>query len=332
MPSDTTPARRIGLVIYPGFKTLEATGPLSVLHYANEHLRAAGRDGGYEVTVMAPEPGPIRSDTLMSLEATAPLPQADLPGTVFIVGAAGIEEALRREDALVRWCLRHGRQAERFAAFCTGSYFLAAAGLLDRQRAATHWNYAARLKHLFPDVEVDADAIFVQSGNLWTSAGVTAAIDLTLAFVEQDYGRDIALRVARDMVMYLKRPGGQSQFSTVLTGQMSGASGMADVCTWASLSLERPMTLDDLAARAGMSVRSFTRAFTAEVDVSPMAWLEGVRCDRARTLLLDGNLSVKAVAARAGFSSDEQMRKVFRRRFSLSPSEYRARFSTTQGG
>ncbi|GGG61218.1 AraC family transcriptional regulator [Salipiger pallidus] len=330
MSAQDTPARRIGLVIYPGFKTLEATGPLSVLHYANEHLRVAGRPTGYDVTVMAPRPGHVPSDTLVSLEATEALPQGDLPNTVFIAGAAAIEDALEREADLVRWCRRHWREADRFAALCTGSFFLAAAGLLDGKPAATHWNYAERLAQLFPEVQVDADAIFVQSGSLWTSAGVTAAIDLSLAFVEQDHGRDIALRVARDMVMYLKRPGGQSQFSTVLTGQMSGASGVADVRSWASLNLEQPMTLDDLATRAGMSVRSFTRAFTAEVGLSPMAWLEQVRSDRARTLLLDGDLPLKAIAQRAGFRSDEQMRKVFRRRFSLSPRDYRARFTTSR--
>ncbi|WP_235856029.1 AraC family transcriptional regulator [Mesobaculum littorinae] len=191
------PVCRVGLVVYPGFKTLEATGPLSVLRYANEHLRAAGQAGGYEVTVMAPEPGHVPSDTLMTLDATAPLPEGDLPGTVFVAGAAGIEAALEREAALVSWCRRNAPRTDRFAALCTGSFFLAAAGLLDGKTAATHWNYADRLRQIFPQVTVDADAIFLRHGNLWTSAGVTAAIDLSLAFVEQDYGRDIALRVAR---------------------------------------------------------------------------------------------------------------------------------------
>lgn len=331
LDNETCTARRsIGLVIYPGFKTLEATGPLSVLHYANEHLRAAGQAGGYDVTIMAPLPGHIRSDTLMSLEATSALPDAALPDTIFIVGAAQIEEALAREELLLHWCRRHASKAKRFAALCTGSFFLAAAGLLDGRRAATHWNYAARLQQLFPEVEVDPDAIFVQSGALWTSAGVTAAIDLSLAFVEQDHGRDIALRVARDMVMYLKRPGGQSQFSSLLTGQMAGASGMADIRTWISLNMDQAMTLDDMAGQAGMSLRSFTRAFTADTGVSPMNFLETLRCERAKTLLLDSDLPLKTVAFRAGFSSDEQMRKVFRRRFSLAPRDYRARFSTSR--
>ncbi|WP_052262021.1 GlxA family transcriptional regulator [Leisingera sp. ANG-M1] len=320
--------RSVALVIYPGFKALEAIGVLTVLSYAGRHLDLSRLNGGYDVTIMAPEPGPVCSDTLMSLEAGAGLPREAPLGTVFIVGAQDIETVLTREAELVGWCRRRGFEAERFAALCTGSFILAAAGLLDGRKAATHWNYAARLQKLFPVVDVDADAIFVQDGPLWTSAGVTAAIDLALAFVEQDFGRDIALRVARDMVMYLKRPGGQSQFSTMLTGQMSGSAGMRDIRTWLSMRSDQPMTLDAMAAQANMSVRSFTRAFAAECGVTPMAYLEGLRCDRAKTLLLDTDLPMKTVAFRSGFSSDEQMRKVFRRRFSLSPRDYRARFKT----
>ncbi|WP_241482227.1 GlxA family transcriptional regulator [Leisingera sp. ANG-Vp] len=318
----------MALVIYPGFKALEAVGVLAVLNYAGKHLQGAGLNGGYDVTIAAPEPGSVRSDTLMSLDANTALPEAAPLDTVFVVGAQDIELVLAREAALVDWCRRRAFEAERFAALCTGSFILAAAGLLDGRKTATHWNYAARLQALFPKADVDADAIFVQDGMLWTSAGVTAAIDLALAFVEQDFGRDIALRVARDMVMYLKRPGGQSQFSTMLTGQMSGPSGMRDIQTWLSLRFDQPMTLDDMAAQARMSVRSFTRAFTAAFGVTPMAYLEGLRCDRAKTLLLDSDLPMKTVAFRSGFSSDEQMRKVFRRRFSLSPRDYRARFKT----
>lgn len=320
--------RTVALVVYPGFKSLEAIRVLAVLSYADQHLRGAGLDGGYDVTITAPVPGPVRSDTLMSLEASAALLEEAPLGTVFIVGAQEIETVLTREALLVEWCRRRAFEAERFSAPCTGSLILAAAGLLDGRKAATHWKYAARLQNLFPKVSVDANVIFVQDGTLWTSAGVTAAIDLALAFVEQGFGRDIALRVARDMVMYLKRPGGQSQFSTMLTGQMSGSLGMRDIQTWLSIQFDQPMTLDDMAAQAKMSARSFTRTFAAEFGVTPMAYLEGLRCDRAKTLLLDTELPMKTVAFRSGFSSDGQMRKVFRRRFALSPRDYRARFKT----
>lgn len=319
----------VALVVYPEFKAIEAIGVLAVLNYAGHHLRGAERCGGYDVTICASEPGPVASDTLMSLEATSGLPEDEHLGTVFVVGAQNIETAPQKETALVDWCRRRALEADRFAALCTGSFILAAAGVLDGRRAATHWNYAARLRTLFPAVNVDADAIFLQDGPIWTSAGVTAAIDLALAFVEQDFGRDIALRVARDMVMYLKRPGGQSQFSTMLTSQSKGSAGMRDLQIWLSLRSDQPTTLDDMAAQANMSVRSFTRAFGAEFGVSPMAYLEGLRCDRAKTLLLDTDLPMKSVAYRSGFGSDDQLRKVFRKRFSLSPCEYRARFKTT---
>lgn len=321
--------RHVALVIYPGFKTLEATGPLSVLGYATRHLAEAGHAGGYDVTIAAPEVCHIPSDTAMSLEATVALKELGAPDTVLIAGAARIEEVLSGQHALVDWCRENGPRIRRCAALCTGSFFLAEAGLLEGQRAATHWNYAERLRQRYPEIDVDADAIFVQAGRFWTSAGVTAAIDLTLAFVEQDYGRDIALGVARDMVMYLKRPGGQSQFSTLLTGQMAGATSMTKVHTWMSDRLDQPLSLSDIAAAHGMSVRSLTRAFTAEFAVAPMAMLEALRCDRAKALLLDTDLPLKTLAYRAGFQSDEQMRKAFRRRFSLSPRDYRARFATS---
>ncbi|WP_306154646.1 GlxA family transcriptional regulator [Roseovarius sp. MMSF_3281] len=321
--------RQVALVVYQGFKTLEATGPLSVLGYASRHLADAGFAGGYDVTIAAPDSGKIPSDTAMSLEATVALEELAVPDTVLIAGAARIEEVLCGQQVLVDWCRENGPRFRRCAALCTGSFFLAEAGLLDGQRAATHWNYAERLRQRFPQVEVDADAIFLQAGHFWTSAGVTAAIDLTLAFVEQDYGRDIALSVARDMVMYLKRPGGQSQFSALLTGQMAGATSMNEVLTWMSERLDQPLTLNDIATEQGMSVRSLTRAFTEQFGAAPMAMLEVLRCDRAKALLLDTDLPLKTVAYRAGFRSDEQMRKAFRRRFALSPRDYRARFSTS---
>ncbi|RMC37194.1 GlxA family transcriptional regulator [Paracoccus alkanivorans] len=322
-----TPGRdnlRVHVVIYPGFKSMEAAGPVNVLSYANRHLAARGDPRRYEMTLVAPLAGVIPSDTLISLEA-AELPVAGPLATVMIAGAEDIEVALARETALVDWCRRQAFGAERFAGLCSGSFFLAAAGLLDGRRATTHWSVAALLQSRFPNVRVDADAIFVQDGSLWTSAGVTAAIDLALAFVEQDFGRDLALAVARDLVIYLKRPGGQSQFSAALTSQMSGPPGMRDIQTWLLANLDRSLHIPDMAARAGMSSRNFTRLFAAELGVTPASYLEGARCERAKVLLLDSDLPMKTIASRCGFTSDEQLRKVFLRRFSLTPRDYRGR-------
>ncbi len=181
-------SHQVHVVIYPGFKSMEAVGPVNVLSYANRHLAARGDPRRYDITLAAPEPGAIPSDTLISLEA-GPLPEGPL-ATVMVAGALDIQAALARETGLVDWCRRRAFEAERFAALCSGSFFLAAAGVLDGRRAATHWSVAELLQRRFPKVRVDADAIFVQDGSLWTSAGVTAAIDLALAFVEQDNAGD----------------------------------------------------------------------------------------------------------------------------------------------
>ncbi len=320
-------SHRVHVVIYPGFKSMEAVGPVNVLSYANRHLAARGDPRRYDIVLAARQPGIVPSDTLISLEA-GPLPEGPL-ATVMVAGALDIQAALAREAGLVEWCRRRAFEAERFAALCSGSFFVAAAGVLDGRCAATHWSVAELLQSRFPKVRVDADAIFVQDGSLWTSAGVTAAIDLALAFVEQDFGRDLALAVARDLVIYLKPPGGQSQFSAALTSQMRGPPGMRDIQAWLLANLDRPLRIPDMAARAGMSPRNFTRLFAAELGTTPASYLEGVRCERAKALLLDCDLPLKAIAFRCGFTSDEQLRKAFLRRFSLTPRDYRDRFRTT---
>lgn len=326
----TDEEQHVHLVIYPGFKLMEAAGPLSVFTYANQRLAERGEAYRYRVTLVAPQAGAIPSDTHVCLEAEGSLPESAPLCTVMIAGAVDIEKALDREPELVEWCRRRSGDAQRFAALCTGSFFLAKAGLLDQRRAATHWHYAPLLQERFPALEVDADAIFVQDGPFWSCAGVTAAIDLALAFVEQDTGRDLALAVARDLVVYLKRPGGQSQFSAALTGQMTGSPSMRELQIWITSHLDKPLKLADMAAKAGMSPRHLSRTFLDELGMTPSAWLENARCERAKTLLLDTELPMKSIAWRVGFSSDEQMRKVFSRRYALTPTAYRARFKTAR--
>lgn len=326
--SAITTSRKVHIVIYPGFKCMEAVGPVNVFTAANRYLAAASHPARYEVELVAPTLGPVQSESFLTLTAQRALDACIPEDTVMIAGALEIEEALRGNPQIVDWCRRHAAQARRFASLCTGTFFLAEAGLLDGRRATTHWSVAARLQQAYPDVRVEADAIFLREDNLYTSAGVTAAIDLALAFVEQDFGRDLALSVARDMVIYLKRPGGQSQFSAVLTGQAQVRSGIADIRTWIHANLERKLQTGDLAQRAGMSERNFVRQFTRDVGQNPSDYVMNARCERATTLLLETGLPVKTIAHRVGFSSDDQMRKVFNRKFSLTPREYRERFST----
>lgn len=327
-PSPSSNVLPVQIVIYPGFKSMEAVGPINVLTYANRHLEERGDPRRYDITLTAPTQGMIPSDTLIALEAAAPLP--DTPcATVMVTGAPDIETALCNHPEIVGWCRDHAPAASRFAAFCSGSFFLAASGHLAGRRATTHWSVAALLRRRFPDVQVEPDAIFIQDGNLWTSAGVSAAIDLTLAFVEQDFGHDLALSVARDLVIYLKRPGGQSQFSAALTSQMTSSTGIRDIQTWVFGNLDHPLTADALAKRSGMSVRNFSRLFQKETGLTPAQFVESARCEKAVSLLLDTSLPMKSIAFEAGFASDEQMRKVFTRRFSLTPKQYRERFSTS---
>ncbi|MCA0043955.1 GlxA family transcriptional regulator [Celeribacter litoreus] len=320
---------QVDIVIYPGFKCMEAVGPVNVFTAANRYLAASDHPTRYDARLVTPTPGPVISETLLSLQADISLDACEPADTVMIAGALDIENALSENPQIVSWCQKHARDLRRFASLCTGTFFLAEAGLLDGRKATTHWSVADRLQQRFPEIQVDADAIFLNEGNLYTSAGVTASIDLALAFVEQDFGRDLALSVARDMVMYLKRPGGQSQFSSMLTGQMSSRTGMDDVRTWIHANLDKKIVTGDLAERAGMSERNFTRHFTREIGHSPAEYLVNARCERATALLLETDLPLKTIAHRVGFSSDDQMRKVFGRKFSLTPREYRERFKTT---
>lgn len=329
-------AHRVDLVVYPGFKALEAVGPMSVLDYANVHLRQQGRPDGYLVRVVAAQRGPVPSDTLMALDATHTLAELEGDGaggsggvgcTVILVGSRNIEQVLAASPGLVDWVARVAPQVPRMIALCSGSFFLAAAGLLDGRRAATHWSVAAALQQRYPRIAVDADAIYVRDGHLWTSAGVTAGIDLALALVEEDFGHALALEVARDLVVYLKRPGGQSQFSVPLATQATAHRGVQAVQQWVLGHLGEPINLAQMAAQAAMSERHFRRVFQQETGQSPSAFVESARLESAKQLLeSQGGLPLKTVAARVGLGSEQALRHLFTRRLGITPLAYRERF------
>lgn len=323
-----TAALHVQLIVYPGFKALEAIGSMSVFEYANLHLAAKGRAPGYRVALASLHAGAVPSDMAMQLHASVALgtPGTTLPDVAVIVGARHIEQVLAAQPALVDWVRQHGPKLSRLVALCSGSFFLAAAGLLDGQRATTHWSVAPLLRERFPRVQVDADAIYLRAGRVWTSAGVTAAIDLCLALVEEDFGRELALEVARDLVMYLKRPGGQSQFSTALAGQGTTHPGLRAALDWVLEHLHEPLPLAELAQRAAMSERNFRRVFLREVGCSPAAYIEAARLEAARRWLESSELPLKSVAARVGFASEQSLRKLFMRTLGVGPLEYRARF------
>ncbi|CAB3800525.1 HTH-type transcriptional regulator CdhR [Paraburkholderia ultramafica] len=321
--------RTLDVVIYPGFKAIEAVATIHVFDDANARLAAAGHPPVYDMRITAPNAGSVKSHTLVSLEAHKALSTLALPDIAVVVGAPDIERALVDTPSIVDWCRSAAPRIGRMVGLCSGSFFLAEAGILSGRRATTHWSVAALLRKRYPDVRVQPDSIFVRDDELWTSAGVSSGMDLALAMIEEDLGRDIALAVARDLVVYLKRPGGQSQFSVHLNSQMTDHPTIRSVQEWILTTLYSEFTIADLARRAAMSERNFARVFAKETGHGPAEFIEIARVELARRLLEEQNLPIKTVAARSGFRSDDLMRRAFQRRCGVAPREYRERFAGT---
>lgn len=242
-----------------------------------------------------------------------------------IAGGPGARAAAD-DPEIVAWVAAAAARAKRTASVCTGAFLLAEAGLLAGRRATTHWAHCDSLGQRYPDVDVDADAIFIRDGELWTSAGITAGIDMTLALVEEDAGHQVALEVARELVVFLKRPGGQAQFSRALAVQQASQPALRELQAWIAANLDADLTVAALAARVHLAERSFTRAFRREIGQSPAAYVESLRIERARMLLEDGAGSLDTVARASGFRSAEVLRRAFHRHVGVSPAAYRERF------
>lgn len=316
--------RRIEVLAFADAQILDVTGPLQVFASANDEARIAGRPAPYDPVVVAAAADPVRSSSGLALVA-APLPAIEAPlDTLVVAGGWGVYAAC--EDAgLVAWLRARAKAARRVASVCSGAFLLAEAGLLDGRRAVTHWHRCDEFRRRFPEVRLEPDPIFIRDGEVWTSAGVTAGIDLALAMVEADLGRAIALSVARQLVVFLKRPGGQSQFSVAL-GLQEGGGRFDDLHAWIVDHLDRPLALADLAERAAMSLRSFSRHYRAATGRTPARAVEELRLESARRLLEQG-VAVSRTATRCGFGSEETLRRAFQRRFGIAPQAYRERFS-----
>ena len=315
--------RRIEILAFADAQLLDIAGPLQVFASANDEARGAGRPAPYDAVVVGGGDG-IRTSAGLTL-AVAPLPAVEAPlDTLIVSGGWGVYAAC--EDArLVGWVGARAGAARRVASVCSGAFLLAEAGLLDGRRAVTHWYRCDEFRRRFPKVRLEVDPIFVRDGEVWTSAGVTAGIDLALAMVEADLGRAVALAVARQLVVFLKRPGGQSQYSVAL-GLQDGGGRFDDLHAWVVAHLDRPLALADLAERAGMSVRSFCRHYRAATGRTPARAVEELRLENARRLLEQGG-HVARTASRCGFGSEETLRRAFQRRFGIGPQAYRERFS-----
>jgi transcriptional regulator GlxA family with amidase domain len=322
--SDT---RRIAILVYDGVQSLDVTGPLEVFAAAAMHLREATAHPAYRVEIVAGSPGIVTTGSGLRLYVEHRY--RDLRGMDTLIVAGGEARAVAAAAAqrpLLRWLAATSRRVRRLASVCSGAFLLAEAGLLDGRRATTHWAGTDLLAQRYPRISVVPDAIFVRDGNVYTSAGVTAGIDLALALVEEDLGHATALAVARRLVVFLKRPGGQSQFSSHLAAQATPPGPLRDLPEWIVANLGAGLSVEALAARAAMSPRNFARVFRRETGMTPAKYVERARVDAARRCLEDDGLGLEEVAGRCGFGSAEQLRRTFHRHLRVVPIDYRRRF------
>ena len=318
-------ARAIAFLIFEGAQSLDITGPLEVFAQANECAARAKSPLPYTIEVLARRPGPVR--TMSGLQLVADRGYQDISeGIDTLVISGGDVFPTAADPEVHEWLHTIRPRTRRFASVCSGSFILAEAGLLDGRRAATHWLGARLFRRRYPLVKLDPDAIFVRDGSIYTSAGVTAGIDMALALVEEDLGRAVALEVARRLVVFLKRPGGQSQFSAQLAAQGMDSSVLRGLPEWILDHLDGDLSNEKLASRLAMSPRNFARVFLRECGVTPAKFVEKARVDAARRLLEDGDGGLEEVASCCGFGSGEQMRRTFQRHLGVVPFDYRRRF------
>jgi transcriptional regulator GlxA family with amidase domain len=305
---------RVALLVFPDFQLLDVAGPIAAFELAGGGGRV------YGVRVAAPVAGLVRSSSGVEWQCR-PLPRVSDFDTLIVSGGIGLDRAAA-DPRLLRLVQRAVAQGRRVASVCSGSMLLAAAGVLDGKRATTHWSRTAQFQRRYPQVRLEPDRIFVKEGALWTSAGISAGIDLAIAMIAEDLGSDLARAVAQQLVVYYRRPGGQSQFSALLA--MQGAEGRFDTLfDHVRQHLARPHRVEELAAHCAMSPRHFAREFRARTGVTPAKAVERVRVEAARAALLNGADSVQRVANDCGFGDVERMRRSFVRLLGVAPSTLR---------
>lgn len=325
--------RRIGFLVYPDCQSLDLSGPFEAFHWADLMLGVLGRAKApvYQSLVIAEASGPVR--TMSGLEIVATDSYHEIVGggldTLIVMGGTGCEDA-SLDASLVAWVRSVAPKTRRIVSICSGAFILAAAGLLHRRRATTHWIYADRLAKAYPSVEVDASLLFVRDGNVYTSGGITAGIDLALALVEEDLGTEAMLGVARHLLVFPRRPGGQSQFrghSSIIECPIR--PNFSELQAWMLAHPEADLGVPALANRMAMSERNFSRLFRSETGHTPAEFAERARADAARYKLEQSCAPIETIATECGFGNTERMRRTFQRLFEISPADYRARFRST---
>ncbi|MGP4011828.1 GlxA family transcriptional regulator [Streptomyces sp. 4N124] len=310
--------RTVLVVLFDGVQSLDVTGPVEVFAGAEKHT-----PGTYRIRTASVDGAPVRTSSGLTLVPDGALDAVPDPHTLLVPGGQGT----RRPDALLTdWLREHGPRAERLVSVCTGAILLAEAGLLDGRRATTHWAYADKLAGDHPAVRVDADPIYIRDGQVSTSAGVTSGIDLALALVEEDLGREVALTIARHLVVFLRRPGNQAQFSAQLAAQTAQREPLREVQQWITEHPDADLTVEALAARARLSPRHFARAFQTETGMTPGRYVDRVRLEHARRLLEDTSDGIEEISRISGYGTPEAMRRAFVKSLGTAPAEYRRRF------
>lgn len=308
--------RRVVIAAFPECMSLDVVGPAEVFATA----------GAYDVEVVAPDPEPFFMSNGMQVVPHAAM--ADVRGpidTLMIAGGEGTRR-MATEPRVLEWTRAAAKRSRRITSVCSGAFVLGAAGLLNGRRATTHWAWCDTLAQLYPDVEVERDSIFVVDGDVYTSAGVTAGMDLALALVEEDLGADVAREVAQQLVVFLRRPGGQSQFSAQIAAPPAEREPLREVQAYIAGNVAADLSVPALAERAAMSPRNFARAFRRETGMTPAAYVESVRVEQARIALEGSDAQVESIARHCGFGTVETMRRAFHRRLGVGPAAYRSRF------
>jgi transcriptional regulator GlxA family with amidase domain len=317
-------ARKIGIVIYPNAQSLDVTGPHEVFAMTSRARTQAAAEGSYEVFLVARSLEPVEMTSGIKLKPDYEFEGCPFPLDTLIVPGSEVIDDVRDDPVLLRWLRRHVTDTRRLVSICTGAFFLAELGLLDGKKVTTHWLFCKSLQDRYRNLHVVPNSLYIKQGNIYTSAGITAGMDLALTLVEEDFGKETAMAVARALVLFYRRPGGQNQFSELILSQSS--AHFSELIEWVLENLGQDLTVDKLAGHVNMSSRNFARLFTKELDQTPAKFIERVRLRYARTLLENKRFSLKEVAGKSGFKTEEQMRRAFQRELCVTPQEYRLRF------